>query len=137
MPLPFPRTAGSTVIRSFGNAYFDAGANTIEFGARVYNTPEAARERALSHPIRDNLTYLGPIEINTSVSDAFVDAGVTADAPRRQRIADERAALEREQREQEAASNNDGGADAPAVPLADAPAASSEGHAPAEGEPRL
>ena len=94
MPLPVPFTSPSTNVVAYGNAYFNESARTIEFGARIYNTPEAARTRALSSSINENLTYLGPVCIETPVSEGFVLQGIASDAPRRSAILAEREAQE-------------------------------------------
>ena len=102
MPLPVPFQSPSTQVLAYGNAYFDEAARTIEFGARIYNTPEQARARALASSIRDELTYLGPVQITTPVSDSFVAQGISDDIPRRQAIRAEREAREADAHEADA-----------------------------------
>lgn len=82
MPLVSPRTHPLTACQAFANVYVDQTANTVEFGARIYSTQEQAMERALSHPIRPSLTYVGPIQIGTQVSDTFIEDGIAASQAR-------------------------------------------------------
>lgn len=79
-------TNSTHLVRVWANVYCDPAAHTLEFGARVYSTPEAARERALARPIRENLTYLGPTEISATVSNEFIATGMIADRERFERV---------------------------------------------------
>lgn len=109
MPLLTHMIAGaaSHTVSIFANVYHDPVANTLEFGARVYSTPEAARERALSRPIRENLTYLGPVPIASVVPQEFITAGIAADAERFRRVREEAAAARREAEEAERAERDE------------------------------
>lgn len=124
MPLLTHMMAGalSHTVSVYANVYHDPVAQTLEFGARVYSTPEAARERALSRPIRENLTYLGPVPIASVIGNDVIINGMTADADRFRRVREEAAAARREAEEAEARYSAE---DADPVPASDAPTAPS------------
>lgn len=107
MPLLTQMTPGadSNTVSIFANVYHDPVAQTLEFGARVYSTPEAARELALGRPIRENLTYLGPVPIASVINNDFISTGMAADAERFRLVQQELAALRADE------SSADGGDD--------------------------
>lgn len=86
----------NNVVHAYANVYRNRFQGTIELGARIYSSQQAAMDRANSNSIRYNLIYLGAVEIHTVITPGFVESHTQAYDDR---VEDEARQREREEEE--------------------------------------